>query len=147
MNPAAYQMQAAQPAQPPNQMKRYDGKNGQPLYDASTNGHYGRRPLGACACLSRLPANMHLRCQLSGTRSQHVVQDASNTDTRQQIAGQGHAPPQELFTGSFANAGLPSRHVELQLTFVGRSGSRAAIQGHHEHILAKPDYETGDRGP
>ena len=38
--PAPYGVPQA-PTQQPSQLKRYDGKNGAPLYDSNNGGHYG----------------------------------------------------------------------------------------------------------
>lgn len=62
-------MQAYNPVQPPPAAapKKYDGKNGMPLYDSQHGGHFGAS------------AN---------------------------IAGAGHAPPPETFSGHWANVSV-----------------------------------------
>ncbi|PNS18627.1 hypothetical protein CAC42_5166 [Sphaceloma murrayae] len=97
MNPAAYQMQ-----QPPqHMMKRYDGKNGQPNYDASSNGHYG----------------------------------ASS-----QIASQGHAPPPELFQGSYTNVGqgLAQPYRDIMNTYWQNQITKLETEDHDYKIHQLP---------
>jgi hypothetical protein len=51
MDPTNLQAQG-QRRQAPAAPRRYDGQNGNPLYDSANNGHYGAFPISRPACRS-----------------------------------------------------------------------------------------------
>ncbi|WPH00699.1 histone-fold-containing protein [Acrodontium crateriforme] len=95
---APYNIAGQQPGSAP---KRYDGKNGQPLYDANTGGHYG-----ASAA----------------------------------IAGAGHAPPAETFTGHWSNVsqGLNGPYRDILNTYWQNQVTRLETEEHDYKLHQLP---------
>ncbi|KAF2175526.1 histone-fold-containing protein [Zopfia rhizophila CBS 207.26] len=92
MDPANLQAHGQQKMrQAPAAPRRYDGANGNPMYDPSNGGHYGEFD---CASL----------------RSRHPLK---------LIAAQGHAPDPQLFTGSWQNVnqGLSGNYRDILNTY------------------------------
>ncbi|KAF2151139.1 histone-fold-containing protein [Myriangium duriaei CBS 260.36] len=77
-----------QPQQPPQQaMKKYDGKNGQPLYNATNQGHYGAS--SAIVTAGHAPPQDLFQGQYSnvGQGLQQPYRDIMNTYWQNQITG------------------------------------------------------------
>ncbi|KAK3717754.1 Transcriptional activator hap5 [Vermiconidia calcicola] len=85
--------------QPPP--RRYDGKNGQPLYDTGNGGHYGASA---------------------------------------QIAGNGHAPPPETFTGHWANVsqGLTGPYRDILNTYWQNQVTKLETEEHDYKLHQLP---------
>ncbi|KAF2715192.1 histone-fold-containing protein [Pleomassaria siparia CBS 279.74] len=87
--------------QPPAAPRRYDGANGNPLYDSGNGGHYG--------------ASASVRYTFEHPLYPPPASDADLV----QIAAQGHAPDPQLFTGSWQNVnqGLTGNYRDILNTY------------------------------